>query len=108
MNSGVDSIPLSDKFDAWLTEAVCEPNSGLRSEKLRRWDLAPGARNAHPRSEHLLPLMVAAGAAGADLGTKVFTDRIMGTVVSGFQFESSTSELRKGTEGKEISYANTH
>lgn len=100
--------PVSDKFDAWLTEAVCEPNSGLRSEKLRRWDLAPGARNAHPRSEHLLPLMVAAGAAGADLGTKVFTDRIMGTVVSGFQFESSTSELRKGTEGKEISYADTH
>jgi hypothetical protein len=41
--------------------------------------------------------MVAAGAGGEDLGTKVFTDRIMGAVISGFQFG----------EGKETSYANS-
>jgi aromatic ring-opening dioxygenase catalytic subunit (LigB family) len=97
--------PVSDKFDRWLTEAVCAPDATSRSEALRQWGLAPGARNAHPRSEHLLPLMVAAGAGGADLGTKVFTDHIMGTVVSGFQFGSSRSQLPKSTEG--ISYANT-
>jgi aromatic ring-opening dioxygenase catalytic subunit (LigB family) len=100
--------PVSDKFDRWLTEAVRAPNATSRSEALRQWDLAPDARRAHPRAEHLLPLMVAAGAGGADLGTKVFTDRMMGTVVSGFQFGSSESQLPKGPYGKEISYANTH
>jgi aromatic ring-opening dioxygenase catalytic subunit (LigB family) len=80
--------PISEKFDTWLTEAACAPAASSRSEMLRQWSQAPGARNAHPRAEHLLPLMVAAGAAGADLGNKTFSDRIAGTVISGFQFGS--------------------
>jgi aromatic ring-opening dioxygenase catalytic subunit (LigB family) len=99
--------PVSDQFDQWLTDAVGAPAPATRSEQLRQWSLAPGARNAHPRAEHLLPLMVAAGAADADLGTKAFTDRIMGTVISGFQFGSSQSQTPKSTEGQETSYANT-
>ena len=85
---GSGSNPQSEQFDAWLTEAACAPAPGSRSEMLRQWSLAPAARNAHPRAEHLLPLMVAAGAAGADLGTKTFSDRIAGAVISGFQFGS--------------------
>lgn len=80
---------VSETFDAWLTEAVGAPDSASRSQRLEHWDLAPSARNAHPRAEHLLPLMVAAGAAGEEAGTRAFTDRIMGTVISGFQFGSS-------------------
>jgi aromatic ring-opening dioxygenase catalytic subunit (LigB family) len=34
-----------------------------RSARLLAWDRAPAARQAHPREEHLLPLMVAVGAA---------------------------------------------
>ncbi len=98
--------PVSDTFDAWLTDAVGAPDPAMRSEKLLQWSLAPGARNAHPRSEHLLPLMVAAGAGGGDLGSKVFTDRIMGTVISGFQFGSSPASI-ESTKGEETSYANS-
>jgi aromatic ring-opening dioxygenase catalytic subunit (LigB family) len=76
------------EFDAWLTEAsTAEPER--RNQMLSQWEHAPSARIAHPREEHLIPLMVAAGAAGDDLGTKVFTDRSIGGTVSAFQFGTS-------------------
>lgn len=80
---------VSDQFDAWLTEAVCALNPKVRNEKLCQWSTASGGREAHPREEHLLPLMVVAGAAGTDLGKKVFTDRVMNATVSAFQFGES-------------------
>ena len=82
-------IPASDRFDAWLAEAVCEPDPRVRNEKLAQWTLAPAAREAHPREEHLLPLIVAAGAAGDDPGSRIFTDRVMGATVSAYQFGRS-------------------
>jgi aromatic ring-opening dioxygenase catalytic subunit (LigB family) len=39
-----------------------------------------------PREEHLIPLLVVAGAAGADKGVKCFEDRVMGAVESAFRF----------------------
>lgn len=86
---GRDGGAASDQFDAWLTKAVCELDPKVRNEKLRQWSVAPGGREAHPREEHLLPLMVAAGAAGTGLGKKVFTDRVMNVTVSAFQFGES-------------------
>ncbi len=83
---GLDPNPESDRFDAWLTEAACTPDPGERSAKLAQWQKAPGARRAHPREEHLIPLMVAAGAAGEDVGSKIFHDRIMGAMISAFGF----------------------
>jgi hypothetical protein len=41
---------------------------------------------AHPREEHLLPLMVVAGAAGQDVGQVNFNHPVMGAAVSGFVF----------------------
>jgi aromatic ring-opening dioxygenase catalytic subunit (LigB family) len=76
----------SERFDAWLTQAIEDPDPGARDSKLTHWSEAPGALNAHPRSEHLLPLMVAAGAAGDDRGRRVFNDRIWGKAISGYQF----------------------
>ena len=76
----------SDAFDAWLTQAVEAADPAARDAELARWSEAPGARSCHPRSEHLLPLMVAAGAAGDDRGRRVFNDHIWGKAVSGFQF----------------------
>src|SRR5262249_53401401 len=72
-------------FDAWLQEsATAEPE--LRDQRLREWASAPAARQAHPREEHLLPLMVVAGAAGADRGRVTFSDDFMGVRISAFQF----------------------
>ena len=79
-------LPESDQFDAWLTETVCASDPKVRNEKLKQWQSAPAARDAHPREEHLLPLMVAAGAAGNDVGSRIFTDRVMGATVSAYQF----------------------
>jgi aromatic ring-opening dioxygenase catalytic subunit (LigB family) len=76
----------SDAFDAWLTAAATAPNPAKREELLKNWLQAPNARLAHPREEHLLPLMVAAGAAGADAGQRIFSDRVMGVTVSAYQF----------------------
>jgi aromatic ring-opening dioxygenase catalytic subunit (LigB family) len=57
----------SREFDAWLTEsATAEPET--RRKRLESWTSAPRAREVHPREEHLIPLMVVAGAAGDDRG----------------------------------------
>lgn len=72
-------------FDEWLADVVArEPSS--RDDALARWTRAPFARESHPREEHLLPLMVAAGAAGADRGARVFQDDVMGVTVSAVRF----------------------
>ncbi len=56
----------SAAFDAWLQAALPDPAG--RAERLLDWARAPSARLAHPREEHLLPLMVAAGAAEGEAG----------------------------------------
>ncbi len=73
-------------FDSWLTEAVTERDSVMRERKLAAWHQAPGARAAHPRPEHLIPLMVAAGAAGEDPARRSYNELLLGKPVSGFQF----------------------
>ena len=79
--------PISDEFDGWLTDAVqAEPEQ--RHQALIDWAQAPSARMSHPprAEEHLLPLMVVAGAASADKGQRVFSDRVMETTLSAFSF----------------------
>jgi aromatic ring-opening dioxygenase catalytic subunit (LigB family) len=74
------------RFDAWLHETVTNPGAEARDSALSNWLQAPGARAAHPTAEHLLPLMVAAGAAGADPGIRAYSGSILGKAISGFQF----------------------
>jgi aromatic ring-opening dioxygenase catalytic subunit (LigB family) len=77
--------PRSEPFDAWLRQAVvADPET--RAAELTRWQAAPGARTAHPREEHLLPLMVMAGAAGEDPGSVAFHDTFGGFHITGVQF----------------------
>ena len=78
--------PASDRFDAWLNEVVTHPDPTVRDAMLRDWEAAPNARTVHPREEHLLPLMVAAGAAGDDLGERIYGERVMGLTVSAYRF----------------------
>jgi len=71
-------------FDEWLGEAVQDPQT--RDTNLTSWRSAPGGRESHPREEHLIPLMVAAGAADGDSGVRSFGESIAGKAISGFQF----------------------
>ncbi|HKJ00696.1 MAG TPA: class III extradiol ring-cleavage dioxygenase [bacterium] len=78
----------SRRFDDWLGEAVAVPSSE-RDARLTDWAAAPSAREAHPREEHLLPLMVVAGAAGGSPGARAFRDEVLGATVSAFRFDGS-------------------
>ncbi len=77
------AMPVSERFDAWLAETVTA-DVPERTERLNAW--ASVGRLAHPREEHLLPLMVVAGAAGHDRGTIPFRGPMMGALVSAVQF----------------------
>jgi aromatic ring-opening dioxygenase catalytic subunit (LigB family) len=79
-------IPGSQLFDDWLGHAVCQPDIKARNAALANWVQAPAARYAHPREEHLMPLLVATGAAGNDVGVRTFNDVMMGWRISGFRF----------------------
>lgn len=73
------------KFDEWLTAAVTG-DAAARDERLAQWTSAPFARYCHPREEHLIPLMVIAGAAGSDGGKVTWSGRFMGTQQTGYHF----------------------
>jgi aromatic ring-opening dioxygenase catalytic subunit (LigB family) len=73
-------------FDTWLTSAVESPVTE-RNALLAKWREAPFAAYAHPREEHLIPLMVAAGAGGDAPGKHIFTDEPMGARISAYRFD---------------------
>jgi aromatic ring-opening dioxygenase catalytic subunit (LigB family) len=75
----------SEAFDGWLSSIIGQDHE-TRDAELTAWRMAPSARESHPREEHLLPLMVAAGAGGTDLGKSVFRDNVMGATVSAIRF----------------------
>jgi len=81
---------VSDDFDEALAKAVLEaPSHAARVASLVEWSKLPGARDAHPREEHLLPLFVVAGAADdSDAPARFFHDAVLNATVSAFSFSS--------------------
>ena len=80
----------AQQFDSWLRD-TCSNKGREREQLLCHWQSAPAARQAHPREEHLLPLMVVAGAAADDPGVAIFQDQVLGAQVSAIQFGRSLS-----------------
>ena len=87
------------EFDDWLHDTLNRPGPERR-ELLANWASAPGARSSHPREEHLIPLMVCAGAAGDGPSVRTFNRPVMGTVVSAFNLgdaeAGSSAEVSAG------------
>lgn len=79
---GVDDS--AEAFDAWLRSVIIDGNT--RDRALARWEEAPHARDAQPHEDHLLPLMVAAGAASGEPGTVHFHGHALEKPISGFRF----------------------
>lgn len=80
-------------FDGWLQNTLIASSTTERVARLIHWEEAPAARLAHPREEHLLPLMVALGAAEGEVATCVYhEDNIFGGVTaSSFRFGEISS-----------------
>jgi aromatic ring-opening dioxygenase catalytic subunit (LigB family) len=83
---GVQAIAPSTAWDYALTAAVTDPDPARRAARVADWASLPQARFAHPREEHLLPLMVALGAGGGDPATCTHRSQVMGWTVSGYCF----------------------
>jgi aromatic ring-opening dioxygenase catalytic subunit (LigB family) len=80
----------SREFDAWLNGALLGGSPADRAKLLAAWETAPSARAAHPREEHLLPLMVAVGAAGDDMAELTYHEKdfLGGITVSSYRFST--------------------
>lgn len=79
-----NSGPASHAFDAWLRDTVLSDPRGLIN-----WASAPNAHDCHPREDHLIPLMVVAGAADGDAATITYHEDSLGQsgiALSAFQF----------------------
>lgn len=77
---------ISKGFDDWLAASVALADPEERRRALVDWRKAPGALDCHPRSEHLVPLFVAAGAGGRDPGRVDYSARLLGVRVSSHIF----------------------
>ncbi|MBB4008231.1 DODA-type extradiol aromatic ring-opening family dioxygenase [Allorhizobium taibaishanense] len=78
----------SRQFDAWLQQTLVHAPPQERAKRLLEWESAPCARAAHPREDHLIPLMVVAGAAKDEPGAVTYhqTDFAGGLTASSFRF----------------------
>ncbi len=82
-NFGPGAARDSKAFGDWLTEAVVDVDPQERTRRLLRWDQAPSARAAHPAEDHLIPLMVAVGAAEDEPGVRIYHEPdFMGSIDS--------------------------
>ena len=79
-------------FDSWLQQALRLPPQ-QRAAALIAWEQAPAARVAHPREDHLLPLLVAVGAAYDAAAECIYHEETFfgGVVVSSFRFGATAA-----------------
>jgi aromatic ring-opening dioxygenase catalytic subunit (LigB family) len=80
------AMHISVEFENYLHDAISSADAISRLEKLRQWRDAPSARAAHPQEDHLIPLMVVAGAAGQDIGARLALDTVMNVVMASYRF----------------------
>lgn len=85
---GAEDRDASRQFDGWLQQTLIHSAPDARVAQLLRWEQAPVARRSHPREDHLLPLMVAVGAAEHEAGALSYhqNDFIGGITASSFRF----------------------
>ncbi|MEZ5311943.1 MAG: class III extradiol ring-cleavage dioxygenase [Microthrixaceae bacterium] len=86
---GPNALAASAAFDQWLGEVSTAMIGHTRSAHLVEWEAAPKARQCHPREDHLIPLMVAVGAAESERSERIYFEK-------GFMGNVTTSSYRFG------------
>jgi aromatic ring-opening dioxygenase catalytic subunit (LigB family) len=81
-----ESTPVAEAFASYLGSAITQSDWKVRNDMLIDWEHAASARLAHPREDHLIPLMVVAGAAAEDSGRCVFVDRVFKVPMASYEF----------------------
>lgn len=83
-------------FDDWLQHALVGSSPAEREQQLLEWEKAPMARAAHPQEDHLVPLMVAVGAAWDEPAETVYYQNdLMGVITaSSFRFGAAPAALQ--------------
>jgi aromatic ring-opening dioxygenase catalytic subunit (LigB family) len=76
----------AELFTGYLDDAIAEKDEQSRAERLIHWQSAPRARRAHPREDHLMPLLAAVGAAGSDTGRVLFAESVMKVPMTSYVF----------------------
>lgn len=86
---GPEAAVPSREFDDWLHETMAIADPAERAARLSNWEHAPSARIAHPHADHLIPLMVVAGASEGDTATRTYhqTDFFGSVSASSFRFD---------------------
>ena len=87
---GPEAKDPSRAFDDWLANVLAHQQVD-RDKAMLNWEAAPFARVCHPREDHLVPLWVTLGAAGADQASRIYHEvDLMGAItVSSYQFGST-------------------
>jgi aromatic ring-opening dioxygenase catalytic subunit (LigB family) len=85
---GPGALAPSRAFDGWLHDTLETLPPAERSARLLDWAKAPAARIAHPAEDHLMPLMMAVGAAEQEAAHTLYhEDGVFGGwTVSSFRF----------------------
>lgn len=87
-----DRTGASQVFDQWLKQILCHSSPESRRQSLLNWSMAPQARRAHPREEHLMPLLVCAGAAEAESCHQTYSEKLPTWNVQTSCFEFGTAD----------------
>ncbi|HKU27977.1 MAG TPA: class III extradiol ring-cleavage dioxygenase [Candidatus Sulfotelmatobacter sp.] len=76
----------SREFEAWVSDTLADADADRRERSLMAWESAPYARPAQPHEDHLMPLIVVAGAALNDAGKRSFHDVLGGLSLACYEF----------------------
>lgn len=83
---GPTAASASHAFDDWVTTTLTDVDASRRKAALCQWEHAPHAREAQKREDHLMPLMVVAGAAGGDTAHRSFQGTVGSLSVACYRF----------------------
>lgn len=95
LTHGTAGFAPSRQFDGWLQHVLTRASPDERVHRLVDWKSAPAARIAHPREDHLLPLMAVVGAALDEPGQVTYhqTDFFGGITASSFRFGAAPASI---------------
>ncbi|CAG8718228.1 7412_t:CDS:1, partial [Gigaspora rosea] len=82
-------LPYTINFEKDLDKILLEFKGEEREKQLIKLIDHPLLRQAHPTDEHLVPIHIAAGAAGQDSGKKIFEQLTTGMSLGSVEFCAS-------------------